>query len=239
MKTITIDEFKALVALEDWHRTEDYEIMDRSYPRETDLSAESDVRHVWGCSSKTSTHDDVKIIYKEGFNYNEFDADSLSTGTEGQDEVWSIEGVLVLNEDWEEMGAHELADYLNADFSSIDYRVLDIDQVVEIDTEGGIGAETIKLDIDNEPSVRFPGEVIAKTASSEKTGRWTELFLYKTVGGKFICHQVSRTLWTGEREKFRGKVCSTLDEVREYFGYRWLAKELYDEAKIDYSINVE
>lgn len=38
---------------------------------------------------------------------------------------------------------------------------------------------------------------------------------------------------------FSGKVCETLAEVKEFFGHRWLAKELYAEAGIDDAVEVE
>jgi hypothetical protein len=109
--------------------------------------------------------------------------------------------------------------------------------------------ETFTLEIDNAPSVRFTGELVASAASSDnqaigsgysgQTGRWTELALYKTKGGKIICHQVGRTRWQGDRDRFSAKVCETLAEVKEFFGHRWLAKELYAEASIDDAVEVE
>ncbi|WP_223824197.1 hypothetical protein [Candidatus Enterovibrio escicola] len=74
---------------------------------------------------------------------------------------------------------------------------------------------------------------------SAQTGRWTELFLYKTKGRKFICHQVGRTSWQSEYDRFSGKVCETQEEVKEFFGHRWLSKALYAEASIDDAVEVE
>lgn len=258
MKTISIAEFEALVARNDWQREQDLEVVERldRQVEEWDEENESldliDIPHVWGWASKTSTLDGIKITYTEGFNYDECAPDSLSTGTEGQDDVWSVEGVVVVDEDGDELSAHELADYLDSDFSSIDYSVLEIEQVTDIDVdedEDDDTMETITLEIDNAPNIRFTGELVARVASSDnqamgsrysgQTGRWTELALYKTKGGKFICHQVGRTRWQGERDRFSGKVCETLDEVKEFFGHRWLAKELYAEAGIVDAIDVE
>lgn len=99
--------------------------------------------------------------------------------------------------------------------------------------------ETFTLEIDNAPSVRFTGELVASADNSDQSGRWTELALYKTKGGTFVCHQVGRSLWQGERDRFSGKVCETLAEVKEFFGHRWLAKKLYAEAGIDDTVEVE
>lgn len=73
---------------------------------------------------------------------------------------------------------------------------------------------------------------------SGSTGLWTELALYRTKSGKFVCHQIGRTMWEGQRDRFSGKVCETLDEVKDFFGHRWLAKSLYKEAGIDDVIEV-
>lgn len=255
MKTISIAEFETLVARNDWQREQDHEVVERldRQVEEWDEENESldliDIPHVWGWASKTSTLDGIKITYTEGFNYDEYNPDSLFTGTEGQDDVWSIEGVVVVDEDGDELSAHELADYLNSDFSSIDYSVLGIEQVIDIDVDEDSDMKTFILEIDNAPNIRFTGELVASAASSDnqamgssysgQTGRWTELALYKTKGGKFVCHQIGRTRWQGEGDRFSGKVCETLAEVKEFFGHRWLAKELYAEAGIDDIIDVE
>ena len=106
------------------------------------------------------------------------------------------------------------------------------------------------IEIDNAPSIRFTGELVASVASSDKKsagsrysgleGIWTELVLYKTKGGKFICHKINRTLWRQfDRDHFSGKVCENTEEVKEFFGRCWLAKELYAEAGIDDVVDVE
>ncbi|WP_223824151.1 hypothetical protein [Candidatus Enterovibrio escicola] len=81
-----------------------------------------------------------------------------------------------------------MADYLDSDFSSINYSVLEIEQIIDVDEDSDM--ETFTLDIDNAPNVRFTGELVANAASSDnqaigssyngQTGRWTELSLYKT-----------------------------------------------------------
>jgi hypothetical protein len=254
MKTISISEFETLVARNDWQREQDHEVVEcpTRQVEEWDEENESldliDIPHVWGWASKTSILDGIKITYTEGFNYDKCDPDSLSTGTEGQDDVWSVEGVVVVDEYGDELNARELADYLGSDFSSIDY-MLEIEQVTDIDVDEDSDMETFTLEIDNAPSVRFTGELVASAASSDnqamgsrysgQTGRWTELALYKTIGGKFICHQIGHTRWVGERTRYSGKVCESLDEVKQFFGHRWLAKELYYDAKIDDVVNVD
>lgn len=255
MKTISIAEFGALVARNDWQREQDHEVVEclNRQVEEWDEENESfdliDIPHVWGWASKISTLDGIKITYTEGFNYDECNPESLSTGTEGQDDVWSVKGVVVEDEDGDELNAHELADYLGSDFSDIDYSVLEIEKVTDIDVDEDSDVETFTIEIDNEPNIRFTGELLAGVASSDdraygssysgQTGRWTELALYQTKGGKYVCHQVGRTRWQGERDRFSGQVCETLEEVKAFFAHRWLAKELYASAGIDDAVAVE
>ena len=141
MKTISIAEFETLVARDGWQREQELEVLERDVleVEKWDEKNESldliDIPHVWGGASKTSTLDGIKITYTEGFDYDECDYDSLSTGTEGMDDVWSVEGVLVVDEDGDELNANELSYYLDSDFSSIDYSVLEIEQVIDIDID--------------------------------------------------------------------------------------------------------
>lgn len=255
MKTISIAEFETLVARNDWQREQDLEVVERlnhqveKWDEENESLDLIDIPHVWGLASKISTLDGIKITYTETFNYDECDPDSLSTGTEGQGKVWSVEGVVVVDEDGDELNAHKLADYLDSDFVNIDYSVLEIEKVTDIDVDEDSDMETFTLEIDNAPSIRFTGKLVASVASSNnqamgsdysgKPGRWTELALYKTKGGRFICQQVGRSIWQGERDRFSGKVCETLAEVKEFFGHRYLAKELYAKASIDDTVEVE
>ena len=104
------------------------------------------------------------------------------------------------------------------------------------------------LRVDNSPNMKFTGERIASASSSPETsrsdysgttGRWTELDLYKTKGGKYICHQVGFTQWQGEHARYSGAVCETEDSVTAFFGHGWLAKELYENADLDAAVTID
>lgn len=255
MKTISIDEFKNLIANGDWQRNQDYEIVERLERHDENWDNESEKRNLivipcaHGWASKTSTLDQVQITYTEQFSYDEYEPDSLTSGIEQLDEAWSLKGVIVTDEDGEALTNGELSVYLNSEFSSIDYDSFITRQIYDVDYSEDSDMKTYILKIDNAPDIRFKGEILASVASSDnqavgsgysgQIGRWTELILYKTEGGKFICHQIGRTRWEGERDRFSGKVCTTLDEVKEFFGHRWLAKELYDNAGIEDSITID
>jgi hypothetical protein len=105
---------------------------------------------------------------------------------------------------------------------------------------------TIKRD--NERDLVFTGEQIASVSStpnnasssySGSTGRWTELRLYRTKGGKYVCQSIGRTQWEGEHDRHGAVVCETAEAVCEFFGSSWLAKELYENAGIDCAERVD
>lgn len=109
-------------------------------------------------------------------------------------------------------------------------------------------AEKFNLAVSNGPSLKFTGWLIGEASSSDNNassdfsgtpGRWTELELYETTGGKYICRELGKSRWEGEHTKISAKICDNLDQVKEFFGYRWLAKDLYKDANIDYSVEIE
>lgn len=101
---------------------------------------------------------------------------------------------------------------------------------------------------DGARNIKFTGEVLGHAASSPDTahpkysrsvGRWTELTLYRTKGGKFVCEEVGHTQWQEEHDRHRAAVCDDQECVIEFFGTGWLAKELYEDAEIDCAIEIE
>ena len=255
MKILSVAEFEKLVIGSGWIREQNHEVVEtidtEAWHTGKDGEPEKEIigkSHGW--ASLTSKFDGIEITYTETFNYDEFEPDTLVHGTEGQDNVWTVTGVTVISEYGGELNADELAEHLDSDFNTIDYSVLDIEQTDDIDIdEDSDTMETFTIYVDNQPNIRFTGELVASASSSEDrasgsrwsgdTGRWTELELYKTKGGKYVCQQIGRTRWQGERTRYSGKVCETLDEVFDFFGHRWLAKDLYDDAGLDATIDIE
>lgn len=247
MKTISIAEFLTLLSSDGWQRKQDHEIVGRLDRQVETWNVDSPypkviaVPQAFGWASKTSTLDGIVVAYIEGFKYDVYDPASLSPW---RDDYWVVEGVLVLDNDGDVLNERELAIFLDAatDFSRIDYSVLEIGQVTDIDVDAGSGMEIFTVEIDNAPNLRFSGKIVARVSSSDNqtardysghVGCWTELVLYKTVGGKFVCHQIDRTRWDDEYDSCDGAICKTLAEIKEFFGHRRLAKELYAEAGID------
>ena len=108
--------------------------------------------------------------------------------------------------------------------------------------------DTYTVQRDGERGLRFKGKRLASARSSADraysnysgtTGRWCELALYQTAKGKYIAVSVGRTQWQGEHDRHAAKVCDTVEQVVEFFGAGWLAKELYEEARIDIAEEIE
>jgi hypothetical protein len=96
--------------------------------------------------------------------------------------------------------------------------------------------------------LKFTGELLSSAESSANdasgsysgsVGRWTELNLYLTKAGKYVCQRISYTKWLGERDSYEAGVHDTAEAVFDFFGGGWLAKELYTEAGLDTSETVE
>lgn len=251
MSNITIAEFITLVAHNDWQFKQDYEVIERfsrpveKFNDEKQIFEQFDIPHVWGVARRISILNGIKIKHTESFLYEEYDIKSFSTGTEGIDNIWSIEGVSVIDEKGEVLDSEVLSEYLPSDFY-IDYVQVVRENVMDVEEEGE--TDTYTLEINNAPNIRFTGEMVACVKSSPEitsslysgqTGYWTKLMLYKTKGGKFICYQVINTLWQGEHAYCRGQVCETLDEVKAFFGHGWLSKSLYIQAEISDTVDVE
>ena len=98
-----------------------------------------------------------------------------------------------------------------------------------------------EVERDGDLNIKFTGHKIgfASSHDNDSVGRWTELTLYKTQGGKFICEQIGYTRWDGERNFHSGAVCNDADAVIEFLGTGWLAKEVYADAGIDASVTVD
>lgn len=248
MKTMTIAEFEKLAASTNWKREQEHEVTD-SFEREVNEEFRAKATYCSGWAAKRSKLDGISITYQETFSYLECNLESFDSGTDGMDDVWSIQGVIVVDEDGDKLDAYDLADYLSEDFTAIDYTVLDIEQTTCIDIDEESDMETFLVEVDNKPNIKFTGEELAHSSSSDNqamgsnysgnVGRWSELTLYKTKGGKYICEQIGRTRWDGERDRKSGEVCETIEEVKAFFGHRWLAKELYDAAGISDTVEVD
>ena len=74
MKTISLSEFKALIASDDWQRQQKLEVIDELTQRASinemnDTDERVEALSICGCASKASTLNGITITYNESFNY--------------------------------------------------------------------------------------------------------------------------------------------------------------------------
>lgn len=97
--------------------------------------------------------------------------------------------------------------------------------------------EPITLERDNLPDLRFTGEEAGHVTSRKIDGpgssRWTELTLYRTKAGKWVCHEVGKTQWQGEHDRYTVYVADDEKGLIDAVGTGNLAKDLYVEAGIE------
>lgn len=98
------------------------------------------------------------------------------------------------------------------------------------------------LERTNEPALKFLGTLIGEASSgaeraasdySGQVGRYQEIELYKTVGGKYVISIANCTLWDGEDDEHIAEVCETEDEIYNFLGYGKMAQELYADAGLE------
>lgn len=103
--------------------------------------------------------------------------------------------------------------------------------------------EQVIIERDNGKAISFKGKLLAKVSSSPNiamgssysgyTGTWQILKLYKTEKGSYVCQRINRTQWQGSRDTYEAAICKHDLEIYDFFGYDWLAKELYIEADVN------
>lgn len=176
-----------------------------------------------------------------------YDWDRPSVNEQALDIPIRISSTVVLNEDGDELDEFEVADILSEILDEQDCWQLGAagvlplypgDETIDEDSD----MDTITVLRDNKPNIRFSGEELAEATSyhaHNNDTRWTELALYYTKGGKYICERVDLTRWQGERDRYSAAICDTMDEVQQFFGYGPPARELYDKVWTDAAEHVE
>lgn len=176
--------------------------------------------------------------------------------SESQGHEWEMMGVTLMDEDGDQMSEHEVSNALDAEFmrqanrkltdNDIESLIPDV-KVTEIETQASVtdtDLEEFEITNDNAPNIKFVGKQLVYVTGKDpynnrNNGRWTNLTLYKTKGGKYVCEREGKTQWQGERNRSEAVVCTTEAEVIKFFGHGDVAKELYSAAGIEDVINVD
>lgn len=177
---------------------------------------------------------DFEAIYETNFSLIDEDADEI-TGWQRDD----ILKEMLDGAEWEYC-VKQLLPTADDDIENLD---------TDEDTDMTDEMELHTISRDSAPDLVFTGVKVASARSSAnnaagssysgQTGRWCELELYKTRGGKFVCVEIGRTQWQGERDRYNAEVCEDNAGVIKFFGHGWLAKDLYCKAGIADAVEVE
>lgn len=193
----------------------------------------------------TAVADAITVTYSTNFEWAGTENSRVSEEVEEYPEAvlptWTISGVTLIDDDGDELGSSDTQNAIEQVFgrdTQHDMTMIDPIALIpaletnDIDIEENM--EVTELDIDGAPNIRFTGEVVASVSSkSHDSTRWTVLTLYKTKGGKFICHSKGYSNFIGESTRYSGTVASDAAGVIAFFGHGRLAKELYDDAEIE------
>lgn len=72
-----------------------------------------------------------------------------------------------------------------------------------------------------------------ETLQGRQKDRWTELSVYETKGGRFICTIAGLSALPGEEPRRKLEVVDSIEKVVAHMGEGWLARELYSALDLD------
>ena len=90
---------------------------------------------------------------------------------------------------------------------------------------------------DNNPNLKFKGHTIgladSRTLNPNNDMYWTELTLYFTTTGKYICEKKELSIVQGNKNSFAAEVFDYISDVVDFFGFDESAKDLYLSAGLE------
>lgn len=97
------------------------------------------------------------------------------------------------------------------------------------------------LDVNNGPDIRFVGKLVAQVDNLDthaKMNYWVEMSLYQTQGGKWIASRTKRHHNANRPEPCQAEVFEELNDITGFFGFGWMAKDLYEQAGLEFIVYV-
>jgi len=241
MKTLTTAQLDNLLESKDWVHASDTGEFDNNEGL------------VFGWGAVVSTIDDIFINYKESWQYTQQDQYSFDHGCSDSDDGYTANFILV-DEEGDSVNLNQyICDQLdskNTGFDTVDYdsitgEIVQTEEIAEDQQITEINGEKVEEHIalnDNERNYKFIGVQIAKACSRDPyndKGRWTNIEVYKTVGGKYIVCVIGVTCWQGEKDRHQATVCDNFEEIKDLLGDGWLAEEIYEKLGIDNALYVD
>lgn len=210
--------------------------------------------NIW--RTNTATHTSGKVItitYEEEVSWigteNARYTDDYETSPTNNSDTWTVEGVTLVDEDGDEESKRVIESWLDERNCFVEMKSIDVESLIPAVTvekidepQGDADMEEIEIENDDAPNIRFRGEKLATATNNDaynKLSRWTVMKLWKTQGGMYICQIIGHTIWQGEVDRYKVKVCTTPAEVIAFFGHGGIAKEIYSEAGIDATLKVD
>ena len=103
-----------------------------------------------------------------------------------------------------------------------------------------MGYGVIILKRDNARDLQFVGKLLAmESARTEDKDRWTDILLFETQGGKYVCQTIGRTTYPDEVDRFSAYLCENKEDVFNRLRGGWLAKKIYQAVGWDYVETIE
>lgn len=251
-ESMTLEQFKALVASPDWVREMCSDIVD------TDMAfiqkgafnhwlADFDnvlqVEKKIGWRGVNSMHGNQGVFYVESISFNECQPDSFAVSTDKHDKNWCFQGLLVVDENDEPVREDELIACLPAAFSTI---TIGADEMVDTDAD-----ESLIYHIDDlgenafqdllfestygrniRASVHERAVASGSTPTQVDEGRTLELKLYETQVGSYVCSRCRLVTKEDDIEIKEVVVANNKEEIQDFFGSGWVASNLYKAAGI-------
>ncbi len=95
----------------------------------------------------------------------------------------------------------------------------------------------VRLERTGKPDLEFQGNEVASTTSNPGglKKRWTELKVFKTVGGRYVTQILGLSEVEGERTRSSVRVLEDLNDLPNILGFGDLAKQIYKKLSLLFS----
>lgn len=233
MAFITLDEFLELVK-QPWKHSQVVDTIGHEDCEGGELPNES--TPITGFAEKISELGEFRITYQEGIKYLAYNSGSFEKSTDWLEQVWTVEGPRIIDEEGLEVPQYLMGDYLPPVFSEIDYTELykELNVFSDVHLTKGIAEEELTtILVDGKPNLRFKGELVGfESSSTDRNIEWADLSIYRTIAGGFVAQFERVSSWHPNiLNESKAEVCSTEEEVRSFF--RGISSDLINEELLE------
>lgn len=251
--SMTLEQFKALVASPDWVRDMCSDVVDTDIafiPKGgfnhwlTDFDNTLQVEKKIAWRGVNSMHGNQGIFYVESLSFNEHQPESFAVSTDKHDKNWCFQGLMVVGKDGDPIREDELIDCLPTAFSTI---TIGANEMVDTDADEtllykvGDSGDNVFQDLLLEStygrnihaSVHERAVASGSTPAQADEGRTLELKLYETQVGSYVCCRSRLVTKEDDTEIKEVAIVNSKEEIEDFFGSGWVASKLYKAAGIE------